>query len=78
MANPRPRAANFLGNSVTILQGDGSGGFSTGSLHATGNNPGFLTLADLNNDFLLDPVVPDQADGTQYPPFLGCRGGSVF
>ena len=51
--------ANYGSNSVTILQGDGSGGFSepAGSPVAVGTNPECVAVADLNGDGRLDVAV---------------------
>lgn len=55
--------ANFLSNDVTILLGNGSGGFSqaAGSPVAAGLRPFALSLADLSGDSNLDLAVSDNS-----------------
>jgi uncharacterized protein (TIGR03437 family) len=58
--------ANELGNNVTLLLGNGSGGFTaaTGSPFAVGNGPHSLVAADFNGDGNLDLAVANATDGT--------------
>jgi large repetitive protein len=48
---------------VTVMLGDGKGGFGAAVLYSAGNNPGNALLADLNADGKLDLVVTDSATG---------------
>ena len=58
--------ANELGNNVTLLLGNGSGGFTaaTSSPFAVGNGPHSLVAADFNGDGNLDLAVANATDGT--------------
>ncbi len=49
---------------VTVLLGDGKGGFAPAVEYAAGAQPGNALLADLNADGKLDLVVTDSASGT--------------
>jgi len=55
---------NILGKAVSILLGDGAGGFSAarGSPLAVGDRPGFVTLGDLTGDSKLDIVATHDDD----------------
>jgi uncharacterized repeat protein (TIGR01451 family) len=57
---------NELGNNVTILLGDGSGGFAqaAGSPFAVGGQPTALVAADFNSDGVLDLAVTNGNDNT--------------
>ncbi len=69
--------ANNAGNSVTVLLGNGSGGFSAapGSPFATGAFPIGLTLGDFNGDQKLDIAVANSGDNT-LTVLLGTGTGS--
>jgi hypothetical protein len=58
--------ANFYGNNVTLLLGNGSGGFTaaTGSPFAVGTGPHSMVAADFNGDGNLDLAVANATDGT--------------
>ena len=58
--------ANYYGNSVTILLGNGDGTFTpaTGSPITVGINPIAVTSADFNSDGKVDLVVANQTDNT--------------
>ena len=61
---PDIAVANFKSNNVTILSGDGSGGFSepAGSPVGAGTNPNSLAVADFNLDGKPDLAVANLAD----------------
>lgn len=50
-------------NSVTVLLGNGDGGFAAGATYNAGTQPGHVQLADLNGDGRLDAAVTDAATG---------------
>ena len=58
--------ANFSGNSVTVLLGNGSGGFTAaaGSPFAVGISPVFVATGDFNGDGKLDIVTANSADNS--------------
>ena len=58
--------ANYNGNNVTVLLGNGMGGFTaaTGSPIGVGTNPGSLVVSDLNGDGIPDLAVTNFTDGT--------------
>ncbi len=58
--------ANYEGNSLTVLLGNGSGGFSTapGSPVAVGASPTFLSAGDFNGDGITDLAATDGSSGT--------------
>ncbi len=58
--------ANNVSNNVTVLLGNGSGGFSAapGSPFAVGTNPTFVAVGDFNGDGIQDLAVPNFADNT--------------
>jgi uncharacterized protein (TIGR03437 family) len=58
--------ANSSGNSVTVLLGNGSGGFTAaaGSPFAVGNGPQSLVAGDFNGDGKLDLAIVNSADNT--------------
>ncbi len=56
--------ANLLGDSVTILLGDGSGGFARVQEIPVGNSPQAIEVADFNTDGLPDLVVVNQESGS--------------
>jgi hypothetical protein len=49
---------------VTVLLGNGSGGFAPGVEYPAGNQPGNVLLADVNGDGKLDIVVTDAVSGS--------------
>ncbi len=48
---------------VTVLVGDGKGGFKVGVDYPAGTQPGNVQLADINGDGRLDVIVTDSATG---------------
>ena len=48
--------SNYPG-SISILMGDGAGGFAAPVVYAVGSNPGAIVVADLNHDGKLDLAV---------------------
>ncbi len=64
--NPDIATANSAGNSVTVLRGNGSGGFTAASMSpfAVGAGPRAIAIADLNGDGLPDIVTANSADNT--------------
>jgi hypothetical protein len=58
--------ANFGSNNVTVLLGNGTGGFTTatGSPVAVGNAPAAIAIGDFNDDGKVDLVVANSSDNT--------------
>jgi hypothetical protein len=56
--------ANRLTNDVSILLGDGTGGFTYGQMPQAGNEPVAIAAADLNGDQLLDLLVVNKGSDT--------------
>jgi hypothetical protein len=52
--------ANHFEDSVTVLRGDGAGGFPSQTSYAAGDGPYALTLADVEGDGDLDVLVADE------------------
>lgn len=50
--------------SVTVLLGDGNGGFAPGVTYLAGGQPGSVLVADLNGDGKLDVAVTDAVSGS--------------
>jgi FG-GAP-like repeat len=69
---------NLLGRAVSVLLGDGVGGFAAapGSPFAVGDRPGFVTLGDLTGDSKLDIVATHDDDAFVY--VLRGDGRGVF
>jgi len=63
--NPDLAVSNSGSNTVTLLLGNGAGGFtqSAGSPFATGPSPQGIVAADFNTDGKLDIAVADGSDG---------------
>ncbi len=61
---------NFLGSDISVLLGDGLGGFSAATNFPTGNNPLFLIVSDFNNDGKKDLAAANSGPGT-ISVFLG-------
>jgi Bacterial Ig-like domain (group 3)/FG-GAP-like repeat/FG-GAP repeat len=58
-------AADSHGNGVTLLLGNGSGGFTAAAQpFVAGNAPGSLVVADLNGDGIPDLAAANSSDGT--------------
>jgi len=58
--------ANFNSNNITVLLGNGSGGFTaaTGSPFAVGSHPYSVAAGDFNGDGIEDVGVANESDGT--------------
>lgn len=56
--------SNWNDDSVTIMLGDGAGGFTSGGSISVGNNPQAISSGDLNNDGALDIFTVDTSDNT--------------
>jgi hypothetical protein len=56
-------ATNDGSNTVSVLQGDGAGGFTVTGTYATGSHPRAVLLGDLNGDNKLDMIVADRTTG---------------
>jgi len=56
--------ANFDSDDVSILRGDGRGGFAPAVQVPAGNGPGSLALADVDRDGRLDLTVGNELSGT--------------
>ncbi len=67
--------ANQASNTISILQGDGTGAFFAGPILQTGNQPDALITGDFNNDGILDLAVADVAD-SRVLIFLGNGDGT--
>jgi uncharacterized protein (TIGR03437 family) len=57
--NPDLAIANIDGNTITVLFGNGAGGFTPGA-SASANSPVAIAIADFNGDYLPDIAVADQ------------------
>jgi hypothetical protein len=68
---------NLLGKAVSVLLGDGRGGFAaaSGSPVAVWDRPGFVTLGDVTGDSLVDIVVTHDDDPIVYVLRGDGRGG---
>ena len=51
--------ANIFDNTVSLLLGDGAGGFQTPIKYQTALEPNSVALTDTNHDGLMDIVVTD-------------------
>ena len=56
--------SNQVGNSVSVLLGDGKGGFGANTDFPAGSRPTGVAVADLNADGNPDLIVADSGDGT--------------
>src|SRR5437870_4459432 len=56
--------ANFHGNEVAILLGDGHGGFSPPTQFQVGTEPISIAVGDFNRDGRLDLAVANQGSGS--------------
>lgn len=68
---------NASDNTVTILLGNGSGGFtaSTGSPFPAGTNPLGIAIGDFNEDGKIDLVIADHVTGNNVTVLLGDGAG---
>ena len=67
--------ANQTDNTVSVFNGDGSGGFATATTLDTGGGPRALLAADFNSDEVPDLVSANQEDNN-VSVFLSLRNGS--
>jgi hypothetical protein len=67
--------ANFLGNNLTTLLGDGAGGFTVGDTISTGLGPNFVAVGDFNNDGRDDLVYTDNTTNTANIVLATAAGG---
>ena len=69
--------ANYADNTVSVLLGNGSGGFTAGPALATGVEPFFVAVADVNNDGKPDIITANYGLGTggNLNVFLGNGSG---
>ncbi|MGA2497677.1 MAG: FG-GAP-like repeat-containing protein [Tepidisphaeraceae bacterium] len=56
--------ANSADDTVSVLLGDGSGGFAAAVNYATGTTPCSIIAADFNGDGMMDLAVANSADNT--------------
>lgn len=56
--------ANYGGNSLSILRGNGLGSFGTQQIAPVGERPVVVSVADVNGDRRLDLVATNRRDGT--------------
>lgn len=56
--------ANAGADTISVLLGDGLGGFASPVSYATGSQPKSVTLGDVNGDTKLDAVTANQGDST--------------
>lgn len=68
--------ANYYGNSVSVLKGDGLGGFSGPVRYGTGGSPGSLALGDFTGDGKLDVMAANAGSGQVVA--LHGRGDGTF
>jgi hypothetical protein len=55
-------------NSVSVLLGDGQGGFGSATLLGVGNHPRSVAVGDFNDDGNMDLATANQGDYTPYAP----------
>ena len=71
-------SANFVHNNVSVMLGNGSGGFSSPTNFAVGSNPRSFAVSDLNLDGKVDLIVAARnpsADSNQISVLLGNGAG---
>ena len=75
--NPDLAVANYGSGTVTVLLGDGSGGFAaaSGSPFAVGTNPQSLAVGNFNGDGNADLAIVNGGDGTVTVLLGNGRGG---
>ncbi|HET7225941.1 MAG TPA: Ig-like domain repeat protein [Candidatus Eisenbacteria bacterium] len=67
--------ANEIGNSISVLLGDGHGALGPNTDFAAGTSPYAVALADVNGDSLLDAVVANSGSNTVSVLLGNGRGG---
>ena len=67
--------ANHIGDTLSLMAGDGAGGFTAPVSLDVGKDPRWITLEDLDGDSDLDLVVISHVDD-QVQTYLGAGDGS--
>ncbi|MCB0013095.1 MAG: VCBS repeat-containing protein, partial [Anaerolineales bacterium] len=68
--------ANWIGDNIVVLLGDGLGGYTSAGSHVAGNSPIGLELADLDGDGDLDVAVANNDSDSVYV-YLGNGTGAL-
>ena len=68
-------SANFTGNTVSVLLGNGNGTLQAPQSFATGARPDWIALADVNGDGKIDLIVAN-ANGNTASVLLGNGNGT--
>jgi hypothetical protein len=66
--------ANYYSGTVSVLLGDGQGGFGDATLYDVGTNPLSVAVGDFNEDGKLDLATANQGDYTYSPDALPSVG----
>ena len=72
---PDLAVANRYSNTISILRGDGAGGFSTAGMYGVGKGPFHAAPFDANNDGILDLAAADR-DGFTVTVLIGRPDGT--
>ncbi len=64
------------GNNVSILLGNGIGGFGVATTHAAGGSPSFIETGDFNSDNKIDLAVASYGSGQNISILLGNGAGA--
>src|SRR5205814_854663 len=70
--------ANNSGSNVSILLGNGNGGFGLATNFGAGSVPIFISAADFNNDGKLDLAVANSINSGTVSILLGNGSGGFF